>query len=71
MSVCRLGMRREGAVLCETTLSGWHVPHKRGDVVRCRCGYVPSPDELRELELVEELYRRQELRDRVRAGLAV
>lgn len=58
-------------MLCETTLSGWHVPHRQGSTIRCRCGYVPSPEEVRELALAEELYRRQELRDRVRVGLPV
>ena len=56
---------------CETNMSGWHVPTKHGDVIRCRCGYVPSTEEVRELELAQELYLRRELRDRVKIGLPV
>ncbi len=56
-------------MLCTTSLSGWHVPTRRNGIIACACGYRPTRAEVRELELAQERFLRQEYRDRVRAGL--
>ena len=56
-------------MLCSLSLSGWHVPTRKGGAMQCACGYLPTRAELRKLELAQERFLRQEYRDRIKAGL--